>query len=279
MHAPRRPSRRRLLLGAAAACGGLLVFARATAQPGPGALRQPPPSQGPDTPGQGALRPAPRHPPPPWAGDPQGWDVALVDGVEVMFPDEAPMLLPAVVPAAGPLARFMSRPGAWYGVLFVPLAPGWPVQLWLRQRARSHELRLTVLDGAPWGAPSVAVPLPMRTVMSSGRPTLTTVPFALPPGSRADGVFLLVEQWSMAGDRPPSLWLQARSRVSEGQGRRPWWSSGPEPPAPAAAGSGLAPASPAGPLSAPRVGSDGLIHLPILQRLAAPPPRDDWGPP
>ncbi|MFN8897112.1 MAG: hypothetical protein ACK5YM_03430 [Pseudomonadota bacterium] len=279
MPAPLRPSRRRLLLGAVAACGGLLSAARATAQPGPATLRQPPPPHGSDAPGQGALRPAPRHPPPRWAGDPPGWEIALVDGVEVLFPDEAPLLRPAVVPAGGPLARFMSRPGAWYGALFVPLAPGWPVQLWLRQRARSHELRLTVLDGAPWGAPSVAVPLPTRSLISGGRPTLTSLPFVLPPGSRADGVFLLVEQWSMAGDRPPALWLQARSRISEGQVQRPWWSSGPEPTAPAAPGTGLAPATPAGPLSAPRVGGDGVIQLPIVQRLALPRPVDDRGPP
>jgi hypothetical protein len=267
---------RRGLLAAVAACTGIGAVSVALAQP----MAPPPawPAPVPDAWAQGPASPAPPFARPSrWpGGDPFGWEAPLVDGAEVLFVDETPMPLSAVVPAAGPMNRFLSRPGAWYGVFFLPLSPGWPVQLWLSSRARSHSVRLLALDSAPWGTPSVAVPVPTRTMVAAGRPALASAPFALMPDSRADGVFLLIEQWRPAGDRPPVLWVQARSRTVAATGQRPWWSS--QADAPPAPGGSLAPPAPAGPLSSPRTGADGVIELPIPRRLASPPPHDAWGP-
>lgn len=268
---------RRGLLAALAASAGIGAAGFVSAQPAASGPAWPAPvadgwPQAPASPAPPFVRPS-RWP----GGDPFGWEAPLVDGVEVLFVDEPPTLLSAVVPAAGPLHRFLSRPGAWYGAFFLPLTPGQPVQLWLSSRTRGHSVRLLALDSAPWGTPSVAVPVPTRATAAAGRPALASVPFALVADSRADGVFLLIEQWRPAGDRPPVLWVQVRSRTAAPAGRRPWWSSQPDAPPPAQGGS-LAPPSPAGPLSSPRTTADDVIELPIPRRLASPPPHDAWGP-
>lgn len=243
-----------------------------------GAAAQPsgsPPHDGPP-PGYGS--PAQRNVAPSrWpGGDVYGWEQTLVDGIEVLFIDDALLPLAGSVPAGGPLQRFMSRPGAWYGVVFVPVAPRWPVQVWVWQRTRTHELRITAMDAAPWSPPAVSVPIPLRRTSAGGRPVLLTAPFVLAPNSQADGVFLLIEQWSLAGDRPPPLWLQARSRVFYDVDVTPWWAT--HPLAPDTPPGGLAPALPSSPLASPRR-VDAVLELPILQRSASPPPpRDSWTP-
>lgn len=228
-------------------------------------------------PGGGAPDPRYGHVPPPrrWPGpDPYyGWDPLQVDGFDVLFVDDAPLYVEDVVPAAGPLARFTSRPGAWYCAVFVPLRPAAPVQLWLWQRARTHALHLLALDAPPRGAPSVAVPLPVRALPGAGRGSAQhSAAFALPARSGADGIYVLIEQWSVAGDRPGPLWVQARSRLVREPERAPWWSSRPDPDGP------LAPEAPPSPLQSAR-GYDDVIELPILQRAGQPLPRfDPWGP-
>ncbi len=225
----------------------------AGAQAGAGPM---PPAYG--VPAPGAL--PPRTP----AVDPHGWVQATVDGADVLFVDDAPLPLAPAVPASGPLQRFASRPGAWYAAAFLPMSPQWPVQVWVWQRARTHEVRVTALDAAPWGTPSVAVPIPVRKAPVRGRAVLLTAPLALPAASRADGVFLLIEQWSLAGDWPGPVWLQARSRIVLEVDDTPWWS-----PRPDEASGPLAPAIPPSPLNAPRNAS-AVIELPIQQRAAPP---------
>jgi len=220
------------------------------------------------------------HVPPPhrWPGhDPYppyyGWEPPRIDGCAVLFVDDVPLMLDDVEPAAGPLARFTSRPGAWYAAVFVPLRPGVPVQLWLWQRARTHALHLLALDAPPRGAPTVATPLPLRTAAGAGRGSAQhSLAFALPARSGADGVYVLVELWSVAGDRPGPVWLQARSRLVRERERAPWWSPRTDPEGP------LAPEPPLSPLQSSRL-SEGVIELPILQRAGAAVPRfDPWGP-
>lgn len=201
-----------------------------------------------------------------------GWAPPQVDGCDVLFVDDVPQYVEDVIPAAGPLERFTARPGAWYSAVFIPLRPAAPVQLWLWQRARTHALHLLALDAPPGAAPAVAVPLPVRPQPSGGRGSArVSAPFALPAASGADGIYVLIEQWSVAGDRPGPLWAQARSRLVRESQRAPWWSSRPDPEGP------LAPDAPPSPLRSAR-GHDDVIELPILQRAGAPLPRfDPWG--
>jgi hypothetical protein len=204
--------------------------------------------------------------------DPYPWESPQIDGVDVLFVDDAPLILADAVPATGPLARFASRPGAWYTAVFVALWPGAPAQLWLWQRAGTHAVRLIVLDAPPRLGPSVAAALPVRAQRGGRAGAHFSAPFALPARSAADGAFVLIEQWSVAGDRPGPLWVQARSRLVHGAERTPWWSARPDPDGP------LAPEAPPGPLQSARTGGD-VIEVPIMQRAGAPLPRlDPWGP-
>jgi hypothetical protein len=204
-------------------------------------------------------------PPPRWS-DLFGWEQPQLEGVDVLFVDDAPLPLSAYEPAGGPAQRHTSRPGAWYTAVFVPMAPGWPVQVWLWQRTRTHELRVTALDASPAGRASVAIAVPLAAGRSGGRTSLSTAPMVLPPTSQADGVFLLIEQWSRAGDRPGPVWVQARSRVLRDDDRRPWWDARPDAAPPAGS---LAPHPPASPLHTPR-DFGGVIELPIQRRLQTP---------
>lgn len=191
--------------------------------------------------------------------------------------DDLPQRLDHYLPAGGPLERHTARPGAWYTAVYVPRLPPphlWPLQLWLWQRDAAHGLRISALDGWPPSRASVVVPLATSTeVTARGRPLSTTVPFVLPAASHAEGVFLLIEQWSRHGERPPALWLQARAAepaVLPLRERETAWWQGAEPP-PAAPAAPAAPAEPPpGPLRSPR--ALAVVELPIL-RLTSPAPR------
>ena len=238
------------------------MLTAASAQP---AMSQPPAHRPPAYPPVGVYPHVPYVPPPRWT-DPFGWEPPQVEGFDVLYVDDAPLPLSSYVPAGGPLQRHTSRPGAWYTAVFLPMAPGWPVQVWFKQRTRTHELRVVVLDASPAGHASVAMAVPLLVGRNAGGASLATAPIALPPASQVDGVFLLIEQWSLTGDRPGPLWLQARSRLQREVDRRPWWdarSDGGSPPQP------LAPQPPASPLNAPR-DTGGVIELPIQRRLPTP---------
>ncbi len=211
--------------------------------------------------------PGARYAPPRWL-DPMGWEPPLVEGFDVLLPDNAPLPLSYYVPAGGPAQRHTSRPGAWYAAVFLPMAPRWPVQVWISQRVRTHELRVLALDASPVGAASVVVPLPLGAAQGPGRLSLATAPVMLPATSQADGVFLLFEQWSVAGDRPAPIWVQARTRIRRDDTRVPWWQSR-SPPEYGPPVDGLAPNPPASPLNTPRWYAD-VIELPIQRRLHTP---------
>ena len=191
----------------------------------------------------------------------------------LLVADEAPLLIEHYAPAGGPLDRHTARPGAWYSAVFVPLQTRWPVELWVWQRTRAFQLRVFALDGWPAAAASVIYPLPLRAgATPQGRPLTHSVPFVLPSASRADGVVLLIEQWSLAGDRPQSVWLQARaggawSPHSAARNETPWWASHEDAmPAPNPAAG-----APSSALLAPRVHA-GVIEIPIA-KLVTPMPR------
>ncbi len=202
--------------------------------------------------------------------------------------DEAPQRLDNYLAAGGPLERHTGRPGAWYAVVYVPFSAQWPVQLWAWQRTRSHHLRVTALDGWPAPAASAVVPLPVWPESTpSGRPLLLTTPFVLTAQSVAEGVFLLVEQFSATGERPAPVWLQARYAQAPSPYQRSrdggWWQAEAAgtgarvPPSTTSSGAGAAPPSA---LMAPREAL-GVIELPFM-RLATPMPRpapvfDPWG--
>lgn len=271
------------LLSAGACCAGA-ALAQGAAAPA-----QPPPSgyPGGDLPAaRGGFFPQqPAYPSYPVAPAQLGYappGLAAHAGAPLWLPvDDVPQRLDNYLPAGGPLERLTGRPGAWYGVVFVPLTSRWPVQLWAWQRSRSHQLRVTALDAWPPWAVQVALPLPLRNdVTARGRPLVLTAPFVLPPASSADGVFLLIEQWSMVGDRPAPVWLQARVGYApvvydRGRGDAAWWASNDGAP-------GVArplPGAPPGPLLAPRT-DNGVIELPIV-RLVTPmsrpaPQFDPW---
>ena len=71
------------------------------------------------------------------------------DAALVLVPESRPRLLQRFTPAGGPLERHTGRPGAWYALLYLPMAPAWPLQLMLWSSARGHGLRLFALDAAP----------------------------------------------------------------------------------------------------------------------------------
>lgn len=261
--APAQPGRRALL----AALGAGVGLGAAAQSPAEDAARRP------GAPG-GALEcessaPAPHGTPSP-GHDPRAWrpvDAPARAGVPYWLGvDEAPQRFDAYFPAGGPLQRPADRPGAWYFVAFIALPSRWPAQLMGWQRAPSHQLRFSVLDGWPGAAAHTVVGLPARVEPGArGRPVLVSAPFMLAPASQAAGVFLLVEQWNSQGTRPAPLWLQARfgERDDADARRSAWWRSGDSHPAAA---------TPTGPLQARRSPEGEAIELPIL-RLASPPPR------
>lgn len=206
--------------------------------------------------------------------DPFSWDSPLVDGIEVVFVDQPAPPLATVAAGGGPLQRFASRPGAWYTVAFLPLRAQMPVQAWLWHRRTTHDVRVTALNAAPWSQPTVSVPIAVRTISSAGRPIFVSTPFALPANTSADGVFLLIEQWSPGGVAPGPLWLRVRSRGLYGADSTPWWSTRAE-----SLGERGPPAlgTPPSPLNAHR-GFGTVLELPIQWRRGSYTFDDPWGP-
>lgn len=198
-----------------------------------------------------------------------GWEPQQLDGADIVFVDEPALLQHQYRPAGGPTQRYMSRPGAWYVPVFVPLGSGWPVQLWIWQRARTHEVRLLALDAAPRDGPSAAVAVPTLRGRSSARTPWVSAPFAI--SAEGDGAFILIEQWNASGERPPPIWVQARSRLIDEPAGPPWWVSRPE-------GGELAPTPPPSPLRAAR-GNGGIIELPFKRRFGVMPEFTPWNDP
>jgi hypothetical protein len=203
--------------------------------------------------------------------------------------DEAPQRLEHYVSAGGPLERHTGRPGAWYAVAFVPVSARWPVQLWAWQKSPSHQMRLTALDGWPATIASVVVPLPLSAEATThGRPLIQSGPFVLPAQSAAEGVFVLIEQWSPRGDPPAPVWLQARyaqglSPYGSARGEGAWWSRPQEPAtasartAPPSSSPSVPPLAHVGPsspppsaLTAPRE-TVAVTELPILRLVTSMP--------
>jgi hypothetical protein len=207
--------------------------------------------------------------------DPFAWDRPLVDGVDVVFVDQQTPPLTTTSAAGGPVQRFAARPGAWYAVVFLPLQAQVPVQAWLWHRRRTHEVRVTALNAAPWSQPTISVPIAVRAVSSAGGAVFVSSPFALPATTSADGVFLLIEQWSASGTAPGPLWVQIRSRSFYGANATPWWSTRAEGPI---ANEPLARGVPPSPLSTSR-SSDSVLELPIQWRRASNTLGDSWGAP
>jgi hypothetical protein len=307
MRAIRAPLRaslwRTLAVAAIAPVSALLAASPATAQGVPGPTQAPPASHAPYTP-YGPASAYPTVPTYPTYPGPYPAPLPLTPGFYagpmpqyatpgaplILGVDDAPQRIDNYFAAGGPLERHTGRPGAWYVIVFVPAAHG-PVQLWAWQRTRAHLLRVTAIDGWPAHAARHVVSLPLyATTTSSGRPLAYSVPFALPPHSRAEGVFLLVEQWSRVGDRPAAVWMQTRSAQPwtdvPVRGGTAWWqATEAAPPAPRdPLGRPLAPPTtnampPPSPLLAPR-GAAAVIELPFMQ-LTTPAPRiaptfDPW---
>lgn len=259
MHPPRASSLHRAPRGML--MGVVLLATLAAAQPRPQEI---------DARVHGPLAPHAR-PSPGALQDPYGWGPSDIHGVDVLFTDDQPLSPGRAMPAGGPLQRFTSRPGAWYSIVFLPMSSQWPVQVWLWQRERTHEIRIFALDAAPWDAPTVSYPVPVRQARFGRRSALMTAPLVLPALSQADGVFLLIEQWRSAGNRPGPLFLQARSHVAFDIDGTPWWSARSDE-----GSSALTPAIPPSPLNAPR-DTSVVVELPILQRPSPLQPDDPMG--
>ena len=185
------------------------------------------------------------------------------DAALVLVPESRPRLLQRFTPAGGPLERHTGRPGAWYALLYLPMAPAWPLQLMLWSSARGHGLRLFALDAAPDEAPTVVDPLPLETEISRvGGPPRLSSRFVLPDASTAAAIFVLVEQWRSDGEPPAPLWVQLLSQRGPQPASTPWWVARDA----AAAGGTTAPPSP---LTQQARGASAH-EVPIMSLPAAP---------
>ena len=144
----------------------------------------------------------------------------------MVVPGERAQMLHRFEPAAGPLARHASRPGAWYALMYLPLAPAWPVQLLLWPAGNEREIVLTAFDAAPDEAPAIAHRLPVETGVERAGPPAWSSRFMLPAASQAPGIYVQAELRRIDGERPIPLWVQLRSAEPARGAReviRPWW--------------------------------------------------------
>lgn len=149
-----------------------------------------------------------------------------VDAAVLVVPQAREQLLWYFSPAGGPLDRYTSRPGAWYALLYLPVAPQWPMQLMLWPPERRHEIRLFALDQAPDESPTVVHPLPLEFEMGRGGKAVAQISrFVLPASSTAQAIYVLVEQWRPDGDRPEPLWIKLLAQHAPRRSAAPWWSS------------------------------------------------------
>lgn len=197
----------------------------------------------------------------------------LLDGHAALFlaPDGRPVKLRRFTPAAGPLQRHAARPGAWYVLLYLPMAPQWPMQLLLWSTERGHELRLFALDAAPDEAPSVVQALPIETEASRvGRPPRLSSRFMLPAASNAPAIFVLVEQWRIDGEPPAPLWAQLVTQPAAQRTPTPWWVARPA----RAASDSEAAVPPPSPLT--QQARDGRAFELLIFHLPAAPESGVW---
>lgn len=199
-----------------------------------------------------------------------GGDPPQIAGVDILFVDDPALVQMQYRPAGGPLNRYLSRPGAWYAAVFVPLAAGWPAQLWIWQASGGHELRLLALDASPIEKPTVSAPIPVLHARGGARAPWVSAPFSIAPAADGDGAFVLIEQWNARGERPGPLWVQARSRSVEASAGTPWWATRAEGP-----GSELAPAAPPSPMQDAR-DRRTVVELPIKRRFGITPQFTPW---
>lgn len=143
-----------------------------------------------------------------------------------VIPQAREQMLWYFTPATGPLDRFTSRPNAWYALLYLPMEPLWPMQLWLRQQEARHDIRLLALDAPPDEKPFVVAPLPLVNVAAwGGRGVARVSRFMLPAQSSARSVFVLVELWRPDGEPPGPLWVQFLVQAAPPRQTMPWWYS------------------------------------------------------
>lgn len=188
------------------------------------------------------------------------------DAAWFIVPDGRAHLLQRFTPAAGPLQRHTSRPGAWYALLYVPMAPAWPMRLLLWPGQRSHEIRLFALDAAPDEAPTVVHPMAVNLDNGrDGRAHRRISQFMLPASSTAPAIFVLIEQWRIAGDAPQPLWVQLQTQVAPQHPNLPWWATRPG----GLAGAASAAEAPPSPLTQ-QLRSAGVQQIPIFNLPAAP---------
>jgi hypothetical protein len=129
----------------------------------------------------------------------------------VLDADGAAVWLSRFEPHAHAADAMNAQPGGWSLLVFVPAAPGWPMELLLRTQRRSgHSVRLLALDAAPLDGPGQIVPMPLLADVRA--PGLRwSSRFALPVDSQANGVFVRVELWRADAASPPPLALQLRA--------------------------------------------------------------------
>jgi hypothetical protein len=180
------------------------------------------------------------------------------DAVQLLLPEARAAWLHRFAPAVGPLARWSSRPGAWYALLFLPMEAGWPMQLRLWPVPPNQELNLVALDAAPDQAPGIAHRVPAEPGIGRNDTRARTARMVLPADSQAPGVFMLVEHWRLDGEPPEPHWAQWRSQLALRQETAPWWSARPAP--------GELDRPPPGVLGTPRhaASADRTHELPIL---------------
>lgn len=198
------------------------------------------------------------------------WGPQTVDGADILFPDAPALLQHHYRPAGGPTRRFLNRPGAWYVPVFVPMSQGVPVQLWIWQRARTHDVRLLALDAAPREGPTASVALPTLRASSGARAPWVSAPFVINAGG--DGAFVLIEQWAADGQRPAPIWVQARTRLMDEPASAPWWAGPQDSSQP------LTPEPPPSPLLAGR-GAGVIVELPFERRYGVLPTLTPWNDP
>lgn len=168
-------------------------------------------------------------------------------------PDAPPLALRGWWPADALAGRMQSRNGAWYGLVYVPLAWGEWARVSLRLQQRGYQVRMTALDAWPEVLATQAQPLPTRASYERGAWLWHSAPIFRANPSAAQGLYVLVELWSRQAQVPTTAWVSASPLTA--QVARPLHPR-PLPPEPRP----LAPDAPAGPLSQPRVG--GAVGLP-----------------
>ncbi len=150
-----------------------------------------------------------------------------VDDAVLLIPGTRAVMLRRFVPAAGPLERHTSRPGAWYALLYLAMTPEAPVRL--RLWSAGGDAVLTALDAPPDENPAIAHRLPLEADPDGPGGPARQSRFMLPVASQAPGIFVLVEIRRPDGERPASLWVQLAPGSAPRYERAPVWAAAPAP--------------------------------------------------